>query len=324
MVYSIYNIAAAKRWQARRQRIRAASGSAKLRLLRAFGDELRALPPPAGRAPAFASVSPGDASLFTALVGAWLSLDPSNPEWPGRDRLYLTSREDLAAACAALSLCGFFPPEKLPDIASHIDASGRNASVPGLEAPGVPSGEIPQLLWESATASVRDKKRWREMFGAGGAGHGAWLAPGWRGAAETWRSCVVLDAEDGIASACRDLARRRDEPAAGLVALVKAPEISAPDLIEVWADAGWRAVLVSGGDPLQLHDVLTGAKLDAPLAVVLSIAGRMPMQLSEVVASVPRPPAAKVLARRRASELLGELPDEQFSALFDESLKLNM
>ncbi len=112
LMYSAYNITVARRWQEKRRRIRAVSGDDRLRLLRSFGEAVRALPPPSSGAAAAAP--PEDDPLFDAVIGAWLSLDPSNPDWPGRDRLFLTRREDLAPACAVLSICGFFPPRKLP------------------------------------------------------------------------------------------------------------------------------------------------------------------------------------------------------------------
>lgn len=313
MFSTAFNLAKARRWQEKRKRIRAASGAQKLRLLRSFGEEIRALAPTFTRV---ATVEKQDiasalevSSAFGAILGGWLNLDPTNPLWPGRDRLFVIRRDDLINACAALSVCGFFPPEEVPELVEAVDARGSAAAVPGIESPGVPADELPRLVWESATESARDKKRWRDALGSGM--RDMWFSPGWSDAPETWRTCVVLDVADPVTARCRDLLRRRDEVPAGLVALVKAPEGAAHGVAEDWGSAGWEAVLVDKGDLVRMHDVLSGAKPGVPLAIVLSTSTE-----SEAL-----PHISRTIVRRRESGLLGEMSDEQFNALMDESLR---
>lgn len=303
MFASTYNIVKARQWQEKRRRIRSASGAVKLRLLQSFGDEIRALPPvPAASAPE-------PVSLFNAVLGAWLNIDPANPDWPGRDRLFVVPRADLVNACALLAVCGFFAPEKLPDLVESIGSFGLNTTVPGLESPGIAVEEIPRLLWESAVASGRDKRRWREASGS--FGHDDWFSSAWRDAPESWRTCVVLDSETSVAAACRELAGRREDQAVGLVALVNAPEACAAAVVADWESSGWRAVMVGARDSMRLHGILAEATLEQPLAVVLS------------VAAAGAGGSAKAVERRvGGAELLGEMSDEAFTALFDESLKL--
>ena len=314
MFSTTFNIAKARRWQEKRKRIQAASGAQKLRLLQSFGEEIRTLAPAFNRATTVEKQDIASAaevsSAFGAILGAWLNLDPTNPQWPGRDRLYVIRRDDLINACAALSVCGFFPPETVAGLVEDVDTKGRKAVVPGIESPGVPVDEIPQLIWESATESARDKRRWRETLGS--AGHNAWLSPVWRDAPETWRTCVILDTADPVTAQCRDLVRREDERLAGLVALVKTPEDAAHAVAEDWWGAGWDAALMDKSDILQMHDLLGGGRLEKPLAIVLSTStkGRL------------LPHISKTVVRRRESGLLGEMSDEQFNALMGESLEI--
>ncbi len=88
-----YDINRARRWQKMRRRIRYAGGSERLNFLRYFGDQIRAFMPAISRA---ATVAPEDissalevASMHGAVIGAWLSLDPANPFWPGRDMRHI-------------------------------------------------------------------------------------------------------------------------------------------------------------------------------------------------------------------------------------------
>lgn len=308
MFASTYNIVKARQWQEKRRRIRSASGAVKLRLLQSFGDEIRALPP------APAAPPPEPISFFNAVLGAWLNIDPANPDWPGRDRLFVVPRAELVNACAFLAVCGFFAPEKLPDLVENIGAFGLTATVPGLESPGIAAEEIPHLLWESAVASARDKRRWREVSAS--FGHDDWFSPAWRDAPESWRTCVVLDSEAPVAAACRELAGRREDQAVGLVALVNAPEACAAAVVGDWEAAGWRAVMTGARDIARVHDILAEATLEQPFAVVLSVAS------AKGVAAAGAGGAAKAVEKRSGgAELLGEMSDEAFTALFDESLK---
>ena len=55
----------------------------------------------------------GAADIFTALYFAEAALDPANPAWAGRDRIFLTTAHNTAIFYAALAERGFFPPAQL-------------------------------------------------------------------------------------------------------------------------------------------------------------------------------------------------------------------
>ena len=55
----------------------------------------------------------GAADIFTSLYFAEATLDPANPTWPDRDRIFLTTAHNTAIFYAALAERGFFDTERL-------------------------------------------------------------------------------------------------------------------------------------------------------------------------------------------------------------------
>ena len=75
--------------------------------------------------------------LLAALYSGVLNIDPSQPEWPDRDRFILSKGHGCAALYASLAEAGFFPIEWLDTfyqngspLVGHVTHSG----VPGVEA----------------------------------------------------------------------------------------------------------------------------------------------------------------------------------------------
>jgi transketolase len=76
----------------------------------------------------------GAADLFTALYFAELRLDPSNPDWPGRDRFLLSTAHNTAIFYATLAARGLIDPALLPTYCAdgsplEINASERLGTV---------------------------------------------------------------------------------------------------------------------------------------------------------------------------------------------------
>lgn len=306
-----HDISRARRWQKMRKRIRHASGTDRLNLLRYFGDQIRALIPSVARA---ATVELEDitraidvASMHGAVIGAWLSMDPANPTWPGRDRLFVIRHEDLINTCSGLAALGFFPPNKVVELVERVGAEGRRATVPGIEFPGAPAEEIPNLMWESATESARNKRRWRERLAETGAG---WADPAWRDSPAAWRTCGIFDIADPVSAKCRELPMRGGEAPAGLVVLLKVPQAEAASHADNWYAHGWETAIVNRDDYLSLYEILVAASMDKPLAVMTAVG-----QGSTV------PHISRTVIRRKESGLLGEMSDEQFNEIMGESLK---
>lgn len=55
----------------------------------------------------------GAADIFTSLYFAEATMDPANPSWPDRDRVFLTTAHNTAIFYATLAERGFFPVEDL-------------------------------------------------------------------------------------------------------------------------------------------------------------------------------------------------------------------
>lgn len=55
----------------------------------------------------------GAADIFTSLYFAEATMDPANPTWPDRDRVFLTTAHNTAIFYATLAERGFFPIEDL-------------------------------------------------------------------------------------------------------------------------------------------------------------------------------------------------------------------
>ncbi len=55
----------------------------------------------------------GAADIFASLYFAEAKMDPANPEWPDRDRVFLTTAHNTAIFYATLAERGFFPIEDL-------------------------------------------------------------------------------------------------------------------------------------------------------------------------------------------------------------------
>ncbi|MEL6958782.1 MAG: transketolase [Pseudomonadota bacterium] len=59
----------------------------------------------------------GAADIFTAVYFAEATLDPANPVWPDRDRIFLTTAHNTAIFYATLAERGFFP---VADLSTYV------------------------------------------------------------------------------------------------------------------------------------------------------------------------------------------------------------
>lgn len=333
MIKNIKNPARARTWLRLRDAIRKTAAAADRKtMLHRFGEEIRTLMPTVMKD---AKIDLDElaraneaATAQGVLIGAWLQLDPINPGWPGRDRLFVIRREDLINICAILATFGFFPPSQVAGILGEVDAEGRAAAIPGLEVPGCPASEIPGLLWESAVESAKSKKRWREQCcapapdgatpdaaAAPAVSAASWADPVWRDSPAVWRSCAIFDAADPVTEECMALPGKAGEPSAlspapaGLVALVKVPRGEAADLAERWARSGWETTIVNRDDTVGLYDALVAADMAKPFAVMLTI-GSVSARFH----------VSRTAVRRQEEGLLGEMSDDQFSRVMGEFL----
>lgn len=292
------------RWRARNRSLRAAATDDRFRILREFGDSVRSLAAMAVRASPVPRNMDASLDLIEALsvvVGGWMSADPYNPDWPGRDRLFIGRRQSLVAACAALASAGFFSPENVARLADEKE-KGYQTFVPGLEAVEAADDDIPLLAWRSAVESERDKRAWRRAFEADSGA--AWVDPKWAKVPYLWRTCLVVDSEGREAEICLDLPASDGGTPRGIVVLVATPWDVTNEREERWRLAGWRTAVLDRGDYLSLYTRLTSPAGDEPGAILLSMAS-----------------SSSAAKDSENASLLGNLSDEQFGAMFDQTLQ---
>lgn len=102
------------------------------------------------------------AEIMTVLYfGGLLRCRPAEPEWPGRDRLFLSKGQASPLLYVALAKMGFFPEEELKKFAQLDGMFGVHLqkSVPGVE---ITCGSLGQGFGLAAGAALAAKKK-REL-----------------------------------------------------------------------------------------------------------------------------------------------------------------
>lgn len=309
MFKHVHNIGRAQRWQALRTEIRLANRVERLRLIRAFGGEIQLNMPKALKSTV---VERNDLNraiestyALSALIAGWLLIDPANPMWPGRDRLFVVRREDLINACWVLAAIGCFSDETVPEMITKVDFEGRKTYIPGIEAPGAPIAELPDLIWKSAVMSTKSKEVWRKSMN----GKPAWADEDWAESGAVWRTCAIFDHSDPVSAKCRDLLADNNATPAGLVVIVKVERGEAVKAADEWMAKGWEAAVINRSDCLGLYELLAETVDDQPFVVFMT------------GGQAAAPSISRSGIRRKESGLLADLSDAQFNEIMGESLK---
>ena len=83
----------------------------------------------------------GIADVFTALYFKIMRHDPTNPNWPGRDRLVLSCGHICPVLYATLAHSGYFPKEELMTLrkfGTRLHGHPHNLALPGIETSSGP------------------------------------------------------------------------------------------------------------------------------------------------------------------------------------------
>lgn len=102
--------------------------------------------------------------ILTTLFFDVLRLDPSNPNWPDRDRLILSKGHCTAALYSVLAKRGFFDEAQLDDFMAPLSALNGHPNrrkLPGVEANTGPLGHGLPIAVGSAIASRLSGRNWR-------------------------------------------------------------------------------------------------------------------------------------------------------------------
>jgi len=104
------------------------------------------------------------ADLLAVLYGGILRVNPSQPDWPDRDRFILSKGHGCAAVYAVLAEQGFFPKEWLDTYyldGSHLAGHITHHGVPGVEASTGSLGHGLSIGCGIALAGKHDKQPYR-------------------------------------------------------------------------------------------------------------------------------------------------------------------
>lgn len=141
----------------------------------------------------------GAADLFTSLYFAEATMDPANPTWPDRDRIFLTTAHNTAIFYATLAEKGFFKTDRLTSYVtngSELEINSSERMGPFVEAT---CGSLGQGLSVAIGCAMAAKRRGRAsrvyvIIGDGEMQEGqVWEAAMLAGAAGLDNLCLIVD-----------------------------------------------------------------------------------------------------------------------------------
>lgn len=141
----------------------------------------------------------GAADIFTALYFAEARMDPTNPTWPDRDRVFLTTAHNTAIFYATLAEKGFFP---VADLATYVtdgstlEINSSERMGPFVEATCGSLGQGLSVAIGCALAAKRQKRtsRFYVIVGDGEMQEGQiWEAAMLAGAKGLDNLCFIVD-----------------------------------------------------------------------------------------------------------------------------------
>lgn len=116
----------------------------------------------------------GMADVFTALYFNILKHDPTNPDWDGRDILFLSNGHIVPVRYAAMAEAGYFPKEELMTLrklGSRLQGHPERLRLPGMETTSGPLGSgLSQAAGAAYALKYIDKNVHRWVYVAMGDG----------------------------------------------------------------------------------------------------------------------------------------------------------
>jgi len=141
----------------------------------------------------------GAADIFTSLYFAEATMDPSNPLWPDRDRIFLTTAHNTAIFYATLAEKGFFDTDRLSSYVtngSELEINSSERMGPFVEATCGSLGQGLSVAIGCAMAAKRQGRASRvyAVIGDGEMQEGqVWEAAMLAGAAGLDNLCLIVD-----------------------------------------------------------------------------------------------------------------------------------
>ena len=127
----------------------------------------------------------GMADIFTALYFNIANLNPKKPNWPARDRIYLSNGHICPVLYAAMARRGYFPVKELNTLrklGSPLQGHPHRTSLPGIENTSGPLGQgLAQACGVSLALKLNgNKKSWIYCL----------MSDGEHNEGETWESVM--------------------------------------------------------------------------------------------------------------------------------------
>lgn len=141
----------------------------------------------------------GAADIFTSLYFAEATMDPTNPNWPDRDRIFLTTAHNTAIFYASLAEKGFFDTHRLASYVtngSELEINSSERMGPFVEATCGSLGQGLSVAIGCALAAKRQGRASRVyvIIGDGEMQEGqVWEAAMLAGAAGLDNLCLIVD-----------------------------------------------------------------------------------------------------------------------------------
>lgn len=152
----------------------------------------------------------GLADVFTTLYfGGVLRHNPKRPNWPGRDRLFLSNGHVAPVVYATLARAGYFPRTELRTLRKfgtrlqgHVDRSTPGSlakwrgHLPGIESTAASLAQGIGIAVGAALAGVMDKQKWQVYCVASDGEHDEgsfWEAIMFAGNRRLWNLTVIVD-----------------------------------------------------------------------------------------------------------------------------------
>ena len=141
----------------------------------------------------------GTADLFASLYFAEVTMDPANPTWPDRDRIFLTTAHNTAIFYAALAEKGFFETDRLTSYVtngSELEINSSERMGPFVEATCGSLGQGLSVAIGCALAAKRQGRASRVyvIIGDGEMQEGqVWEAAMLAGAVGLDNLCLIVD-----------------------------------------------------------------------------------------------------------------------------------
>ncbi len=195
------------------------------------------------------------ADILATLFFGVMTIDPSRPDWPERDRFILSKGHCSAALYAVLAKAGFFPAEELQTFMAPLARlNGHpNRKIPGVEANTGPLGHGLPVAVGCAIASRLAGADWRTfvVLGDGELQEGS-----------NWEAAMAAG-HRGLSGLTAIVDRNRLQQGAGTEETNRLEPLA-----DKWRSFGWDVTEIDGHDFGQLYATLAAAGAGRPRCVI--------------------------------------------------------